>query len=774
MDHLPEIRDPQHAAWSVPLLFKREDIYDGTGFSTFPERKGVQIQDLISGTHNDRFPLESAGLLQSWLYFGLLTEIFIVSDIRVNTDDFIEPSKAADEPLFIETTHTFQSLRVTAKVPISSIVTTKALNSYILRWGEVVSGLSLEQQKKDIVKMIALLKEAREIMNVLRSPPAGLYDRAILPHVVSISICILGETLEQSLIQIYNNEAIDNLQEESIGTSWPYADFPRIRMREDGWCESHTPILRLTATTYFAGMLKRPLMKKDHQSCHSGQCLAYQVVDTQYKTRHVTDDCNCEEINVDFHQISTILESGKIPRLRIETVNGQIQLRLTDQQQYTAISHVWAHGLGNQGGNALPRCQLEKLRNDVLAIPSQGTDGDRGIASLWIDTLCVPIDDKWRKSAVQAMRKTYQEAENILVLDAELQEVSASASPEEIYVRIACSGWMTRLWTFQEAVLAKKIYIKLADAVVDLETLGNRASNLSYVFGHVRWHLLMSSLKNLSPEILGGFLSPLLCHVIGHARRRSTSKPKDEVTCLSTLMQLDPDAITDGPVEERMAQFLFGLRYVPASLPFHLCRRLDFKPFRWAPRSFLGFDSTPDPDSDSFAIVTENGLLAEYPSVLLTPLNRFVDDSFLLQNCENNKWYLVMHGDMFVRWHGRRLGTHFRSEEMPSPEINQKLEPVENPALVFPPGSVDFEDGRNGLLVRVQGTYIDEGGTEILDGVVVCHVYVQFLWTAAHPPPVHPSGRPDYVQVQSNVRALAGYGAFAQGTYPPFKRWRLS
>lgn len=145
----------------VPLLFEREAIYNGTGFSTFPERKGIQIQDFVSGIHDDKIPLESAGLLQSWLYFGLLIEIFIVNDIHVYTDDFIEPSRAVDEPLFVEATCSFQSLRLTTQVPISSIVTTKALNSYIRRWSEAVSGRSLEQQKEDIMKIVALLKEAR-------------------------------------------------------------------------------------------------------------------------------------------------------------------------------------------------------------------------------------------------------------------------------------------------------------------------------------------------------------------------------------------------------------------------------------------------------------------------------------------------------------------------------------------------------------------------------------------------------------------------------------
>jgi hypothetical protein len=594
--------------------------------------------------------------------------------------------------------------------------------------------------------------------------------------VVSVSICILAETLEQSLVCIYDDEATAVLEKSPVGTAWPYADFPRIRMREDGWCDSQVPILRLTATAYFASLLKRPLMEKSHQSCRNGQCLAYQVLESEYKTRHVTDECNCEDINVDLCQISTLLESGEIPRLCVETVNGQIQLRVTAQQQYTAISHVWAHGLGNPGANALPRCQLEKLRDSVLEIPSQATDGERGTASFWIDTLCVPVDNKWRKMAIRAMRKTYEEAENILVLDAELQEVSVSTSLEEIYVRIACSAWMTRLWTLQEAILAKKIYIKLADAIVDLGTLGNRISNLSYIFRHVREHLLfMMLLRELSLEFWKGSRAWGFSIVVGHARRRSTSKPEDEITCLSTLVQLSPDAISDGPVGERMAQFLCGLRYVPATLPFHLCQRLELGAFGWAPRSFLGFDSTPDPFGDSWAIVTKDGLVAEYPSVLLTTQNRFVDDSFLLQNLENKKWYLVMHGDTSVKYRERRSGIRFRSEEVPSPEINKKMQPVENSALVFPPDSVDFEGERNGLLVSVQGVHIDEDGTEIRDGKIACHVTARFLGTGAYlPPVVNPSDRPDYAQVQLNLHTMTACGAFAQGIYPPSKRWRLS
>jgi len=68
--------------------------------------------------------------------------------------------------------------------------------------------------------------------------------------------------------------------------------------------------------------------------------------------------------------------------------------------------------------------------------------------SFWIDTLCVPVFPRSAcDAAILAVRKTYEQAKAVLVLDAELLCVKAPPTPEEILVRILCSTWMTRLWT---------------------------------------------------------------------------------------------------------------------------------------------------------------------------------------------------------------------------------------------------------------------------------------------------------------------------------------
>jgi len=61
------------------------------------------------------------------------------------------------------------------------------------------------------------------------------------------------------------------------------------------------------------------------------------------------------------------------------------------------------------------------------------------------------------------MRDVYANAERVLVYDAELMASTSKASYEELNMRISCSRWTRRLWTVQEAVLAKRLIYQFAD-----------------------------------------------------------------------------------------------------------------------------------------------------------------------------------------------------------------------------------------------------------------------------------------------------------------------
>ncbi|PNS20237.1 hypothetical protein CAC42_5687 [Sphaceloma murrayae] len=89
----------------------------------------------------------------------------------------------------------------------------------------------------------------------------------------------------------------------------------------------------------------------------------------------------------------------------------------------------------------------------------------------WIDALCVPVSEahsEVRQLAINQMASIYAGAEQVLVLDAALQNFrAASASASEILAAIIKSNWMTRAWTLQEGSLGREIVFQFADMAID-------------------------------------------------------------------------------------------------------------------------------------------------------------------------------------------------------------------------------------------------------------------------------------------------------------------
>jgi hypothetical protein len=94
---------------------------------------------------------------------------------------------------------------------------------------------------------------------------------------------------------------------------------------------------------------------------------------------------------------------------------------------------------------------------------------------IWMDTLCVPVKDEdahWRAAAINDMAAIYAEAYARFVLDkyldmnkmkSENYEISTSSSRQEDVARVACSAWMSRSWTLQEAILGLDWHISRGD-----------------------------------------------------------------------------------------------------------------------------------------------------------------------------------------------------------------------------------------------------------------------------------------------------------------------
>ena len=151
------------------------------------------------------------------------------------------------------------------------------------------------------------------------------------------------------------------------------------KMLAKGWCYHHvnhlSNIYGPETFSYLATLERSPYRLSDHKRCLSHTaCVSYNTEMATYKTRHVTEDCDCPMVQTPYNSLVQIIRKGEIPLISIDggsiagaTHNLTVQSR-SRKTKYIAISHVWADGLGNPTTNALPSCQVKQLKINLLAL----------------------------------------------------------------------------------------------------------------------------------------------------------------------------------------------------------------------------------------------------------------------------------------------------------------------------------------------------------------------------------------------------------------------
>ena len=272
---------------------------------------------------------------------------------------------------------------------------------------------------------------------------------------------------------------------------------------------------------------------------------------------------------------------------------------------YVAISHVWSHGMGSTAEQGLPTCQLRKLKQ-MLA--RSGID----TSLIWIDSLCIPQDHSLKMASIGIMDQIYQNAESVLVVDAMLERyTSADASPEQLSLLAEVSEWNRRLWTFQEAKLAKRLQFAFQDAVVSITELRTRlrAKIEAYTMAAVSFSCLAILHAMASDETL--LFSWLKC-----LRFRSCTDPDDEALIISTVCGFDTTSLAPLAGQLRTAKLWEMVGTVHGGILFHAFPKLDVDNFRWAPQSLRSARNeggmTGPITVESAGYVTPDGLEADY------------------------------------------------------------------------------------------------------------------------------------------------------------------
>jgi Heterokaryon incompatibility protein (HET) len=353
--------------------------------------------------------------------------------------------------------------------------------------------------------------------------------------------------------------------------------------------------------------------------------------------------------------------------LEVEQSTAELKIELvesTGDTCYVALSHVWADGLGNPFGNALPKCQLLALQTLAQEVGrASETDGP---VLLWLDTLCVPCEPGAGKTvAMGMMRRTYEEAHHVLVLESSLRCWDTESSDLiETAVRIFTSPWLRRLWCLQEGAFAKRLWFQFQDRPVELaEIFGEfRAVYQSRNFSQKEIVFsIMSIYKSLrlfvreSPNL--SMAPPITLDTILLALRyRGVSVASDEPICLVNLFDIDANILIgqDGGTMPRFWRALCESQRVPRSIVFFQGPKLHDEGFRWAPATLLGAERLLPlirPDYLEPATFSQKGLMVRFPGVVISrPVFDIIPLVFNKRNGLPDLWHLFEHRK--DRWYG--------------------------------------------------------------------------------------------------------------------------
>lgn len=390
-----------------PLRIKYNGpLYDGGDWDTFPSRYGWKTDQ-----GGDKFllralPAEMKTGIETWLYFGVLHYVF---GENLEQADFLLRDDDGGE----------------------QYITTRELYKY-------VEDAKEWKKNKTGERVVAIVQKVCEQLTkyhpVLREDMA-LAIRLLCHALWNIAVKRDGPQTKSEHVQ---NWLLSKEYEADL-------------LLKNGWCLWEVQKSRMTGggvdtPAYLLQLVrKKPEWdRKTHDKCKKTECVANNVDESDYVTRHVVEGCGCKHQQADIEQLHTILKEGGIPLVSISPT-GEVDeedkpsfkieiVKKKSGKPYAAISHVWSDGLGNTDGNSLPACQIALLyeRARVLIMDkeyvpkytggpfggihtgaaklihfvSNQTRKDESVL-LWIDTLCIPHQRDVRSLAIQRIKNVY-------------------------------------------------------------------------------------------------------------------------------------------------------------------------------------------------------------------------------------------------------------------------------------------------------------------------------------------------------------------------------
>jgi len=334
---------PDFIPFTVPYLCADAPYdYKPGGFRDFPERRGWILYgepgkpDMttfarLDGADVSLMAAETVAFLQAWFFFGVLAEASSIYGLDVDVEsEFVSNSKDG------------------------KVISTELLNGLTKRWLE--AALMQDDWKDRHSRVRELCDYLKCRMFNLRGDNWSIKARRCTYEECRalLSIEIVFRAL--LLVLVRSGEYGATIIEPFLKTN--FFDYQlklwiksRWALLKQGWCESELRILaslnRELPYGFFGTALKRQRM--DHSNCGQFRCMADQINEDTYQTVHVEPGCECGLASADVDELCSTLSRGRVP---IIMVSDDLQLRVVEDHQFVAISHVCKYNSISGAGNS--------------------------------------------------------------------------------------------------------------------------------------------------------------------------------------------------------------------------------------------------------------------------------------------------------------------------------------------------------------------------------------------------------------------------------------
>lgn len=308
---------------------------------------------------------------------------------------------------------------------------------------------------------------------------------------------------------------------------------------------------------------------------------------------------------------------------------------------YAAISHVWAETMGLEFNN-------EKTEQDERGFNMGHFNRimreacRTGYEWFWFDLLSIPkneseITKRVKLLVINSLRAVYKNADTVIILDSLALQLN-SGNPLDAAAALCCGLWLTRVWTYQEAKLARTAKVVTATDVIDFENMVNalKEAETRDSDGYNRWHELRLTFDRLLPHEEVGIS---LADIAMSCDHRQTGNEIDYARAFFALLGLTWQK--DWTYEDGMLEIIRSQpRHATRIAGMHGPRGL-LAPYTWAPKYLVQLQGKVRGGLK----LREGGLVGDWYTVTVTKvINKFVSQStegivcdLLVQNARNEE-----------------------------------------------------------------------------------------------------------------------------------------